>query len=66
MVQLVVLLKKMHTIEGEPEQLISTRIRYHRANRLLRQVSKHSISSLQSILQDHINYPEIDLQSQHP
>ncbi len=50
--------EKMHTIEGEPEQLISTRIRYHRANRLLRQVSKHSISSLQSILQDHINYPE--------
>ena len=49
---------KLHTIESEPEQMISTRVRYHRASRLLRQIPRHSVSSLQSIMQDHVNYPD--------
>jgi len=49
---------KMHSIENEPEQLISTQIRFHRAERLLKQRETHCLASLQTILQDHINYPE--------
>jgi isopenicillin-N N-acyltransferase-like protein len=50
--------EKMHAIEAEPEQMISTRIRYNRASRMLRQKGMHSVASLQSIQQDHTNYPE--------
>ncbi len=47
----------MKEIENEPEELISSRVRYFRANRLLRQNSAHSIKSLQSIQKDHVNLP---------
>lgn len=47
----------MKEIESEPEELISSRVRYFRANRLLRQNSAHSIKSLQSIQKDHVNLP---------
>ncbi len=50
--------EKLHAIEAEPEQMISTRIRYHRATRLIRQTQLHSIASLQAIQQDHLNCPE--------
>lgn len=47
----------MKEIESEPEELISSRVRYFRANRLLRQNSAHSIKSMQAIQKDHVNLP---------
>jgi isopenicillin-N N-acyltransferase-like protein len=47
----------MKEIENEPEELISSRVRYFRANRLLRQNSTHNIKSLQAIQKDHVNLP---------
>ena len=41
-----------------PDELINTRVRYWRAHRLLQQVKQHSVSSLQDILKDHVNYPD--------
>ncbi len=48
---------RMQEIEDCPEELISTRVRYARARRLLKQREKHSIQSLQAIQRDHVNYP---------
>lgn len=47
----------MQEIEESPEELISSRIRYFRALRLLGQSKTHSIKSLQAIQRDHVNYP---------
>jgi isopenicillin-N N-acyltransferase-like protein len=47
----------MKEIESEPEELISSRVRYFRANRLLRQNSAHNIKSMQAIQKDHVNLP---------
>ena len=47
----------MKEIEKDPEELISSRVRYFRANRLLRENSKHTIKSLQAIQKDHVNLP---------
>jgi isopenicillin-N N-acyltransferase like protein len=47
----------MKEIESDPEELISSRVRYFRANRLLRQNSTHTIKTLQSIQKDHVNLP---------
>lgn len=47
----------MQAIEDEPDELISTRIRYFRASRLLSASEKHSIDSIQGIQRDHINFP---------
>jgi isopenicillin-N N-acyltransferase-like protein len=47
----------MKEIENEPEELISSRVRYFRANRLLRQTSAHNIKSMQAIQKDHVNLP---------
>ncbi len=47
----------MKEIESEPEELISSRVRFFRANRLLRQNSAHNIKSLQAIQKDHVNLP---------
>jgi len=49
---------QMRKIESEPDELIATRIRYFRAQRLLNQTREHSIKSLQAIQKDHINYPD--------
>jgi isopenicillin-N N-acyltransferase-like protein len=49
--------QKMQEIENDPEELISSRIRYFRALRLLKQTNKHTIKSLQAIQRDHVNYP---------
>lgn len=43
-------------IENEPEEMISTRVRYFRAWRLIRQTSQHTIKTLQSIQKDHVNF----------
>ncbi|HET9588702.1 MAG TPA: C45 family peptidase [Anaerolineales bacterium] len=47
----------MREIENEPEELISSRVRYFRANRLLRQSSAHTLKTLQAIQKDHVNLP---------
>jgi len=47
----------MKEIEDEPEELLSSRVRYFRANRLVRQNSKNTIKSLQGIQKDHVNLP---------
>ncbi len=48
---------RMKEVESDPEELISSRVRYFRANRLLRQNSAHSIKTLQAIQKDHVNLP---------
>ncbi len=47
---------KMQEIEDEPEELISSRVRYFRAKRLLHQSQAHNIKSLQAIQKDHVNF----------
>ena len=47
----------MKEIEQDPEELISSRVRYFRANRLLRENSAHTVESLQEIQKDHVNLP---------
>jgi len=48
---------QMQMVEDEPEELIGTRVRYYRALRLLSDTQQHTLKSLQTILKDHINYP---------
>lgn len=47
----------MRAIEYEPDELIGTRVRYFRAERLLKRTSSHTIKTLQAIQKDHLNYP---------
>lgn len=49
---------QMRKIESEPDELIATRVRYFRAQRLINQTREHSIKTLQAIQKDHINYPD--------
>jgi isopenicillin-N N-acyltransferase-like protein len=49
---------QMRTVESEPDELISTRVRYFRAQRLLKKTLKHTVESLQAIQRDHINFPQ--------
>ena len=51
------LAQNMKEIENEPEELISSRVRYFRADRLLRESSTHTIKTLQGIQKDHVNLP---------
>jgi isopenicillin-N N-acyltransferase-like protein len=46
----------MKEIEKDPEELISSRVRYFRASRLLKQTDMHSIKTLQAIQKDHVNF----------
>jgi isopenicillin-N N-acyltransferase-like protein len=48
---------QMKKVEKDPEELLSSRVRYFRASRLLRQNERHSIKSLQAIQKDHVNIP---------
>ena len=48
----------MCEIEKEPYDLIGTRVRYFRARRLLQNERSHTVETLQSILQDHVNFPD--------
>jgi isopenicillin-N N-acyltransferase like protein len=48
---------QMQAIESEPDELIGTRVRYFRAQRLLKQTQKHTVRTLQEIQRDHINFP---------
>ncbi len=47
----------MKAVEYESDELISTRVRYFRALRLLRQTSQHTVKTLQAIQRDHVNFP---------
>lgn len=49
---------QMRTIESDPEELISTRVRHLRAMRLLSKTQLHNVESLQAIQKDHINHPD--------
>lgn len=49
---------QMRAVESESEELISTRVRYFRALRLLKQTELHSIKTLQNIQKDHTNHPD--------
>jgi isopenicillin-N N-acyltransferase-like protein len=49
--------RTMKEIEKDPEELISSRVRYFRAKRLLRENATHTIKSLQGIQKDHVNLP---------
>ncbi len=49
---------QMKNVEYEPDELISTRIRYYRAHRLLLENDKHTVKSLQAIQKDHVNFPD--------
>ena len=48
---------QMQMIENEPDELVGTRVRYFRTNRLLQKTLKHSIHSIQEIQRDHMNLP---------
>lgn len=48
---------EMQAIEDEPDELISTRLRFFRAMRMLKRDSSVTIKSLQNILRDHMNFP---------
>jgi isopenicillin-N N-acyltransferase-like protein len=48
---------QMKQVEKDPEELLSSRVRYFRASRLIRQSEKHTIESLQAIQKDHVNIP---------
>lgn len=50
------LTERMREVEDSPEELISSRVRYLRALRLLKQNQKHTIKSLQAIQKDHVNF----------
>ena len=49
---------QLRSIESEPDELISTRIRYFRTERLVKSTTKHTIRSLQEIQRDHVNIPD--------
>ncbi len=48
---------KMQSIEEQPEDLIGSQVRYHRAKRLIIEKDYHDLSSLQAIQRDHVNFP---------
>jgi isopenicillin-N N-acyltransferase-like protein len=48
----------MRKVESESDELVSTRVRYYRAIRLLNLTEKHTLKSLQAIQKDHINEPD--------
>jgi isopenicillin-N N-acyltransferase like protein len=46
----------MLSVEREPEDLVSSRIRYFRARRLVKREESHTIKTLQTIQRDHVNF----------
>ena len=48
---------QLQAVEKDPEELLNTRIRRSRAMNLLELSEQHNIESLQTIQQDHVNYP---------
>jgi len=52
----------MQPIERDPEDLIASRVRYHRALRLVKRENQHTIKTLQAIQRDHVKLLKLDLQ----
>jgi len=51
--------RRMRALEKDSEELISSRVRYNRALRLMHsQQGKLSLKSFKAILSDHVNYPQ--------
>jgi isopenicillin-N N-acyltransferase-like protein len=48
---------QMQAIEEDSDELIHTRVRHYRAQRLLNSTQNHSVNTLETILRDHINFP---------
>lgn len=48
---------RMKEHEHNTDELIGSRVRVNRAQRLLRKTKKHDIDSLSEILSDHVNFP---------
>jgi len=49
--------QRMKPYEDKTEDLISSRIRTNRANRLLTHARLHTVESLKAVLSDHVNHP---------
>lgn len=49
---------KMEDIEDNRDELIHTRVRYFRALHLLKENREHTTKTLQTILKDHVNFPD--------
>ena len=49
---------KMAAVEELSDELIHTRVRYFRALHLLSKTKLHTTKTLETILQDHVNYPD--------
>jgi hypothetical protein len=47
----------MQLVENEPDELISTRVRNSRTRRLLKNIQRHTVRSMQEIQRDHVNVP---------
>jgi isopenicillin-N N-acyltransferase-like protein len=50
------LAENMRAIEDDPEELVSSRVRYFRALRLLKRTPLHTIKTLQAIQRDHVSF----------
>ncbi|MCL4561508.1 MAG: C45 family peptidase [Chloroflexi bacterium] len=48
----------MRAVESESDELVSTRVRYFRALRLIRKTPLHTVDSLRNILKDHVNFED--------
>ncbi len=51
------LAENMLIIEDEPEELVSSQVRYFRAWGLIKRIPQHTLKSLQAIQRDHVNFP---------
>jgi isopenicillin-N N-acyltransferase-like protein len=49
--------RRMARLENDSQHLIGSRVRYFRAQRLLRRSHRHTVESFQEILRDHVNHP---------
>jgi isopenicillin-N N-acyltransferase-like protein len=47
----------MSLLEADSDELINTRVRYFRAERLIKETAMHNIRTIQDIQRDHINHP---------
>jgi len=50
--------QQMRLVESDPDELVSSRVRYFRALRLIKLTEGHTIQTTQNILKDHLNFPD--------
>jgi len=48
---------RLQAVEAQPEALLRSHVRFHRADRLLHTLAPHTLESFQQILADHVNRP---------